>query len=446
MNYKSFLPIAAALLLAACSNNDWKKGNPQLEVVEDLGSAYFGDSLRVTVKASDGEVPLSTLKARLYFGEELVSEDVVRTKVSGEKYEAAVYIPYLANIRDGRATLELIVQNINFTTATKTYEVAISHPDYESLTFITEDGSKEYEMKRLDKYEYEFAANLPQELKGYIVAPAYGENGNKIVFGYENSAIKAGAESPIPFTSLAKGVYKVHFNTYTFEGSPFNVVKCNGVKFTGNADGTSYVDLTLSQGGKVEFEGVPDYETYWIDPDWFSKADDGSLNFLPIGGNYRITLDPKNKFFRVCPIANGKPATLQPDGSGCIWIIGDNFGKPSLENTVGWVTEKAVAMAPIGGNKYQVTVVGGEQVSLDAINFKFFHQDGWGGEFGHATLTSTSDLVHIGTGDVDESGSKHDDGNLYLMPGDTMEEGATYIFIIDASAGSQAAVLSVQKL
>ncbi|MCF0213505.1 MAG: DUF5016 domain-containing protein, partial [Muribaculaceae bacterium] len=96
MNYKSFLPIAAALLLAACSNNDWKKGNPQLEVVEDLGSAYFGDSLRVTVKASDGEVPLSTLKARLYFGEELVSEDVVRTKVSGEKYEAAVYIPYLA--------------------------------------------------------------------------------------------------------------------------------------------------------------------------------------------------------------------------------------------------------------------------------------------------------------------------------------------------------------
>lgn len=37
-------------------------------------------------------------------------------------------------------------------------------------------------------------------------------------------------------------------------------------------------------------------------------------------------------------------ATLNDDGTGALWIIGDGIGKPSVAtNAVGWTTEKVSA-------------------------------------------------------------------------------------------------------
>ena len=52
---------------------------------------------------------------RLYFGERDGEREGDPHKKNGEDYEGAVYVPYLANIPDGRATLILTLQNINFT-------------------------------------------------------------------------------------------------------------------------------------------------------------------------------------------------------------------------------------------------------------------------------------------------------------------------------------------
>ena len=72
--------MAGIASLTACNDDDWSKGNPTMGVKTDLGTACFGDSLRFTINASDSEVPLSTLRAQLYFGDEMVSEKVIRTK------------------------------------------------------------------------------------------------------------------------------------------------------------------------------------------------------------------------------------------------------------------------------------------------------------------------------------------------------------------------------
>ena len=56
----------------------------------------------------------------------MVSETVIRTKVSGQEYNGKIYVPYLANIPNGTATLKFILQNINFTITEKSYDVALS--------------------------------------------------------------------------------------------------------------------------------------------------------------------------------------------------------------------------------------------------------------------------------------------------------------------------------
>ena len=58
------------------------------------------------------------------------------------------------------------------------------------------------------------------------------------------------------------------------------------------------------------------------------------------------------KYFRVEALSGGVPASLQPDGTGAIRVIGTNVGKPSVDaNEVGWNEGKALCMAPIGDRK-----------------------------------------------------------------------------------------------
>lgn len=74
------------------------------------------------------------------------------------------------------------------------------------------------------------------------------------------------------------------------------------------------------------------------------------------------------------------------------------------------------------------------------INFKFFHQKDWGGEFGSQTLTTVSDIVFVGDGT-----NGRDNGNMGLVAGSELEAGAAYIFTIDLSAGVDNGVLTVVK-
>lgn len=85
-------------------------------------------------------------------------------------------------------------------------------------------------------------------------------------------------------------------------------------------------------------------------------------------------------------------------------------------------------------------VVAGEQIKSDDINFKFFHQQGWGGEYKNDALSTTSDLVFIGDGT-----NGRDAGNLGLVEGKSLENGVAYRFTVDVTAGVSSAVLTVER-
>ena len=142
------LALAGILSMNSCNDDEFLPGNPSMEIKAENADALFGDSLPFTIKASDVDVPLSTLKAQLFYGEEQVSETVIRTKTSGSDYTGKIYIPYYANIPNGKATLKYILQNIHFTTTEQETELTLARPDFPYLTLVDEEG-QEYRMDRL---------------------------------------------------------------------------------------------------------------------------------------------------------------------------------------------------------------------------------------------------------------------------------------------------------
>lgn len=442
MKLKHILPVALVMpaLMWSCKDDDELFGNPVIDYRDATETAHFGDSLAFTVNASDAEVALSTLKAQLYYGDEMVEETVIRTKESGKDYSGKIYLPYFANVPDGTATLKLVLQNINFTITEEEYPVRITHPDFPYLTLRTEEGD-EYRMEKTGADTYAVSDRFPQKVKAFIIAPKVGVNGNELVFGYESSQVKIGAESAIPFSSSRGGKFAIEFNTRTFAASPFSVLKLNGYELESVDDNTARVDMTLASGQVITPEGFSSFGDWWIDPDWFSRNDDGSLTFTAMGGSYRLIADQKLQYFRVETLLNGEPASLQADGTGALWVIGTDFGKPGVgSNETGWTTEKAVCMAPVADKVYQMTLVGGKTVRTTSTNFKFYGDAmSWGNEFKHDRLSTTSDLIGIGDGDG------HDDGNLYLLDGVTLEDNVIYVFRVDFTAGVDNGVLTITE-
>ena len=160
------LALAGILSMNSCNDDEFLPGNPSMEIKAENADALFGDSLPFTIKASDVDVPLSTLKAQLFYGEEQVSETVIRTKTSGSDYTGKIYIPYYANIPNGKATLKYILQNIHFTTTEQETELTLARPDFPYLTLVDEEG-QEYRMDRQSMYHYSVSGDFSQKMKAY---------------------------------------------------------------------------------------------------------------------------------------------------------------------------------------------------------------------------------------------------------------------------------------
>lgn len=451
LTYK-LLFLFSLILLASCSDNDdaKKAGNPVMDIQSEFSSAMYGDSLPFTVNVSD-EVPLSTLKARIYYGDEKVSEVVIRTKTNGS-YSGKIYVPFFKDTPDGSAKLEFVLQNINFTMSDVSYDLTVTRPVYPYLTFVTAD--KEYKMLYKSGHDYELTETLPQKIKGYIKTPKATPNGNELTFGWEDGAIAFGSTEPITFSNLTAGEYTISFNTLDYSAAPFIIAYVvNGVKMEkmveGDTEDRYKRDLSLKQGDEVRVEGIDDFSEWWIDPDFFAEDGD-QLTFKPIDGEYRIIADFVRRYLKVEVMSGTAPASLQEDGSGAVWIVGDGVGKPALKYAPSWNPSMGICMAPMGNGKYQASFVAGEMIGLTSINFIFIHQKDWGTGFkgsetpsgGDRTLEVISDLVFIGKG---QNVNGVDDGNLALIADKALTEGKTYVFELEAPAGLVGCKLTITE-
>jgi len=443
MKISNYLFTASIVCLASFSScqkdkhYEYQVGNPTLDVKTDVSKALFGDSLHFEVDVTDSEIALSTLKAQLYFTDDKVSEVTIRTKSSG-KYNGTIYVPFLKNVPNGTATLKFIVENITQKKSEKSFDIALSRPDYPYLDLVT--ATKTYKLAKVSENQYALTADLPFSIKGYIQAPKVGNNGNVLNFGWVNNSIGLGSTTVIPFSNSTSGVYTIDFNTLTYEASPFIIAYAiNGTIFSRIDDDHYKAELTINKGDKIEISGIEDFADWWVDSDFFSKNQAGELVSNVLTAKYRVSADFGEKRIIIEPMDGNNLARLNPDGTGAIWLIGEGVGKPSLAKApMSWDPSKALALAPIGNKKYQITFKGGESIKLDNINFKFFHDKSWNGEFKAETISTNSDIILIGDGK-----NGRDSGNLGIVAGKTLEKDKLYIFTVDLSEGNDKAKMTV---
>lgn len=413
---------------------------PEMTVVSADASGVYGGKVNFEVTMTD-RYALSTLKAQVFFDDEMVAEEVIRTKSDGT-YSGSVTLPFYKNIPDGDATLRLVGQNVRFGTTTVERSLAVSRPKPAYLTFVL--GDAEYRMEPTgNDYEYAVTDDFPQKPQGYIATPELDASGSVVTFGYdsESGGVVADSTDAIPFANSNAGEFTITFNLLTFEGSPFIKLLFGEAEMT-MVDNDNYsIVTTLTKDRTYTLTGVSDFADWDVDRDFFERADASdpeTLTFLPMTGMYKVTANFKHSYLRIEAMKSATElATLGDDGSGAIWAIGGmDVGKPTLKNAASWSPEDGgMCLARVADKKYQLTLVAGISLNASSFDFKFFHQKTWGGEFGGGDITTASDIVKIS-----------DSGNLGLAEGKTLDLGGIYRFTVDITGGNKAAVLTVEKV
>ena len=167
---KTLKYIALSLLAAACTTackDDPEllttDVGPEMTAVSSDASGVFGGKVGFEATMTD-RYALSTLKAQIFFDDEMVAEEVIRTKENGT-YSGTVTLPFYKNVPDGEATLRLVGQNVRFGQTFVERPLAASRPKPDHLVFVL--GEQEYRMEPTGvDYEYAVPADFPQKPQG----------------------------------------------------------------------------------------------------------------------------------------------------------------------------------------------------------------------------------------------------------------------------------------
>lgn len=442
------MALLALPLMASCGDDDYSvptpAGNPVMSYTAPAAAVWMGDEVEVKVNCKDdGGVALSTLKANLLFSGQSVDETTIRTKEAGE-YTVKLKVPYAQNVPDGKVDIQLTLQNVSTKSNTETLSFDIKRPHFNNLQFVSADGVK-YDMT--EKSDFVYQAVLPSSkktFKGY-----FATKDGKFVFGSSTGKdISLGETGNFNFTSENMSDVVVTFDAKNYTAGPTDVLSVTVLDFADSDAGKTWVG-DIKQGATcnltINGNNLPD--DWYYDSDWFQKEEDGSYTFKAITGRYTILADFTHKSFRIWTMNGSEPMSLNGDGTGALWIIGNpGVNKPTWDavNHDWWTgVDSDVCLTPIKAKVYQVTLTVGKQLRATDVNFKFFGQADWGIEFkgkDNSHLISTESEV-FGIGD----GNGHDNGNVYLKDGVELKDGETYVLTVDLTAGVDKAVLKVGK-
>lgn len=442
------MALLALLLMASCGDDDYSAptpaGNPVMSCTAPAAAVWMGDEVEVKVNCKDeGGVALSTLKANLLFSGQSVDETTIRTKEAGE-YTVKLKVPYAQNVPDGKVDIQLTLQNVSTKSNTETLSFDIKRPHFNNLQFVSADGVK-YDMT--EKSDFVYQAVLPSSkktFKGY-----FATKDGKFVFGSSTGKdISLGETGNFNFTSENMSDVVVTFDAKNYTAGPTDVLPVTVLDFADSDAGKTWVG-DIKQGATcnltINGNNLPD--DWYYDSDWFQKEEDGSYTFKAITGRYTILADFTHKSFRIWTMNGSEPMSLNGDGTGALWIIGnEGVNKPTWDavNHSWWTgVDSDVCLTPIKAKVYQVTLTVGKQLRATGVDFKFFGQANWGIEFkgkDNSHLISTESEI-FGIGD----GNGHDNGNVYLKDGVELKDGETYVLTVDLTAGVDKAVLKVEK-
>ena len=290
--------------------------------------------------------------------------------------------------------------------------------------------------------------------------PYVTDANGKFAYGYDDERSLTIKCDYILKQKLAGGMYWEYANDDNKGTERNTVYECLlGTKY----DNLKFGDTSLNSVGGNTYTGILDFvqdqvyyatgademnaDTWYYDPDFLQPESDGGYRFLAVSGRYSMTANFSTNSFSFVPLnEEGMPLTYNAtDGTGCVWIIGakSSVGKPLFaegEDTE-WDEGNAFPMAPIGEHMYRVTLEVGKQLNAKMVNFKFYHQNGFGngGEFtprGTYRISLVNRTFTI-------SNTTTDKGNIQLRKTAKITEGEKYIFTLDTS-NTSTSVLTIE--
>ena len=194
---------------------------------------------------------------------------------------------------------------------------------------------------------------------------------------------------------------EVVFDAFSFEISPLKKeMTVNDVVFMlykKNASDNDFVsntlraqNVSLTNGEEVRTELI-DLEALKFDPDFF-KLDGDKLIYTGQTGNVTLYMNTMYNFVFVESVEN--PLTTNVSYPEVLFVNGWGIGRPELWNyNPDWDFNNAVIFRKVSEDATR-TVYSQTVIVSKWVQFKFYNQKDWGGEFSNHSRTKLPDRRH----------------------------------------------------
>ncbi len=422
---KIFLFCALCSVIAACQPTEFRTVYPN-ETPQVSGSIlqkevlYGTDSIDITVKVTAEKTPLSTLTVMLTAGErentKKISQEVIRTKDYSFETTLRYAVPFGAGMGEGAPIKAwLTAENVEGDKAEVVVEGCIGHrPSVPSLYIMpptiqyTVIG-KGRQMEREDDIFIAKDLGYPKSFECLLatVGTKFGRiDWSQPVFGMVDGEISVITEDMFN-SGIATSILIENDNYETIDTVRFDPVTFN-LTFGGKVampvakidiendleEAPKYISsstvakkyrgakIFLDKDSEVEIIGAQDVSKAY-NLDYMEYISGNKVRFLGEKGMYYVSYKVEADYLVVEPL-------YELTAPEVMYVCGVGLGHPTYtpQATSGWgfdSPDQNFVGRTVAPKVYQFTLymLNGENADYDdygSLNFKFFHQHGWGGE------------------------------------------------------------------
>lgn len=417
------------LLAISCQKQDEMFFDPSVEapVIGKLSLSHeqlkYGRSVKLNMEVTDADA-LSHVEIRLIANQAvLYSKTLAGNNQKTLKVEEEIEVPFGRLCGGQLASLEVVATNKNVKTAQQSYGILLERPEFSQLYLVVEETGEEIVLQRdesspLTSYLYKATVDLPNHTNVFI----YSQPEKKgLVWGFDAATNTCELASLRPVSlcdsqSTEEKVKEVIFDAFSFEIAPLKKeMTVNDVVFMlykKNASDKDFVsntlraqNVSLTNGEEVRTELI-DLDALKFDPDFF-KLEGDKLMYIGQTGNVTLYMNTLYNFVFVESTEN--PLVTEVSYPEMLFVNGWGIGRPELWNyNPDWDFNKAVIFRKVSEDAVQ-TVYSQTVIVSKWVQFKFYNQKDWGGEFSCPDITFEDDNFKA----VEESGKP---GNYNISP------------------------------
>lgn len=402
-----------AIGYTACQPDSFRevypKGNPTVEAHMLTNEVLFGsDSISFEVKITEKATPLSTLSIKVIVGLNVIVNEEVRTPNLNFEQKFTYAVPFGPNMPEGEPVkVYLTATNVEGTATDFILSDCVGHrPVLETMYVMppTIDYKPLGKGKQMTWDEEKFVAydlGYPKSIECLlaVVGTKFGRiDWNYPVFGMKDDKLslitqeefESGVATSIQLSNEnIESIDTIQFDPMTFDlyfggkvAQPVSALDVNADLAEVAGKTYRYSKIFFDPAIEVTISGVTNMATAY-NLDYMELKDGNVVKFLGEKGMYEVYYLPDEDYIVVEPLRDA----VYPN---VMWMTGVGFGLPVAAPKVqgGWGFDNLgqyIACRTVAPKVYQFTAYLKNGANADfetygSLNFKFFHQKGWGGE------------------------------------------------------------------